>query len=41
VALRIELARAVDADAIGALLVAAPDGTQGLLARLARLRTEC
>jgi cobalt-zinc-cadmium resistance protein CzcA len=40
VALRIEPARAVDADAVGALLVAAPDGTQVALSRLARLRTE-
>ena len=40
VALRIEPARAVDAEAVGALLVAAPDGTQVPLSRLARLRTE-
>ena len=40
VALRIEPARAVDADAIGALLVAAPDGTQVPLSQLARLHTE-
>ncbi len=40
VALRIDPALAVDSDAVGALLVAAPDGTQVPLSRLARLHTE-
>ena len=40
VAVRIEPARAMDSDAIGALLVAAPDGTQVPLSQLARIRTE-
>ncbi|TAK19732.1 MAG: efflux RND transporter permease subunit, partial [Myxococcaceae bacterium] len=40
VAVRIEPARAMDSDAIGALLVAAPDGAQVPLSQLARVRTE-